>query len=145
MNKVEKLSQLVADLNVLNVKFHNLHWNVVGLEFEPIHLLTEASYTDFFNKYDELAERMKMMNELPPASMKKYLELTKVEELEDKEWSIDETLEKVYEAYEYLKSEFVELRKLANVDDDFHTVSLTEDYITQFDKQLWFVASMQKK
>lgn len=82
MNKIEKMTQLVADLNILNVKFHNLHWNVVGLNFEPVHLLTEASYTDFFNKYDEVAERMKMLGEMPPASMKKYLELTKISELD---------------------------------------------------------------
>jgi len=144
MNRVEKMSQLVADLNVLNVKFHNLHWNVVGLNFEPVHLLTEASYTDFFNKYDELAERMKMINELPPASMKKYLELTNVEELEDKTWSIPETLEMVLEAYKYLKSEFAALRKLADADDDFTTMSLCEDYIAEFDKQIWFVDSMTK-
>lgn len=144
MTKVEKMAQLVADLNVLNVKFHNLHWNVVGLNFEPVHLLTEASYTDFFMKYDELAERMKMINELPPASMRKYLEITQVAELEDKTWTIKETLEMVLEAYKYLKVEFAALRKLAESEDDFTTMSLTEDYIAEFDKQIWFVDSMTK-
>lgn len=144
MNKIEKMSQLVADLNVLNVKFHNLHWNVVGLNFEPVHLLTETSYTDFFNKYDEVAERMKMLNELPPASMKKYLELTKVAELEDKTWTISETLNMVLDAYKYLKKEFIELRSLAEAEDDFNTISMCEDYVGEFDKQIWFVDSMTR-
>lgn len=144
MNKIEKMAQLVADLNILNVKFHNLHWNVVGLEFEPVHLLTEASYTDFFNKYDEVAERMKMLGELPPASMAKYLELTKVEELPDQEWSVGETLSQVLEAYKYLKAEFVALRKLSDEEDDFATLAICETYVAEFDKQIWFVSSMIK-
>jgi starvation-inducible DNA-binding protein len=144
MNKVEKMAQLVADLNVLNVKFHNLHWNVVGLNFEPIHLLTEASYTDFFNKYDEVAERMKMIGEMPPASMKKYLEITKIEELEDKEYNIPDVLAYVLDAYKHLKAEFLELRKLADEEGDVITVGMAEGYIGEFDKQLWFVSSMQK-
>jgi starvation-inducible DNA-binding protein len=144
MSKIEKMSQLVADLNVLNVKFHNLHWNVVGLDFEPVHLLTEASYTDFFNKYDEVAERMKMLGELPPASMKKYLELTNVDELPDQDWTVLETLNKVLDAYKYLRTEFIELRRLADAEDDFATQSMCEDYVGEFDKQIWFVGSMIK-
>lgn len=144
MNKIEKMSQLVADLNILNVKFHNLHWNVVGLNFEPVHLLTEASYTDFFTKYDEVAERMKMLGSLPPASMKKYLELTNIRELEDKEYKIPEVLDYVLESYKYLRTEFLELRKLADDDDDVITVALAEGYIGEFDKQIWFVSAMQK-
>lgn len=144
MSKVEKMAQVVADLNILNVKFHNLHWNVVGLEFEPVHLLTEAAYTDFFNKYDEIAERMKMLGELPPASMKKYLELTKVDELPDQEWTVSETLNLVLASYKYLKAEMIELRKLSEEDDDFATIAICETYVGEFDKQIWFVSSMIK-
>ena len=144
MKKIEKMAQLVADLNVLNFKFHNLHWNVVGLNFESVHLLTETSYTDFFNKYDEIAERMKMLGELPPASMKKYLELTKVEELEDKDYSVSEILKIVLDSYVFLKKEVMELRTLADKECDFITVGLAEGYLGEFDKQIWFVSSMQK-
>lgn len=144
MRKVEKMAQLVADLNILNVKFHNLHWNVVGLNFEPVHLLTEASYTDFFNKYDELAERMKMLDIMPPGSMRKYLELSNIEELDDKEFNIPDVLSYVYDAYKHLKKEFVELRKLADEEDDVITVGLAEGYIGEFDKQIWFISSMRK-
>ncbi|WP_319475812.1 DNA starvation/stationary phase protection protein [Marispirochaeta aestuarii] len=144
MTKTEKMAQLVADLNVLNTKFHNLHWNVTGPNFQQLHLLTEASYNDFFEKYDELAERMKMLGELPPASVKKYLELTKVQELADKEYSAVEVLKNVLEAYKFLKEEFTELRSLADAESDFVTLALAEGYIGEFDKQIWFVSSMQR-
>ncbi|WP_321990959.1 DNA starvation/stationary phase protection protein [Marispirochaeta aestuarii] len=144
MTKIEKMAQLVADLNVLNTKFHNLHWNVTGPNFQQLHLLTEASYNDFLEKYDELTERMKMLGKLPPASVKKYLELTKVQELADKEYSAVEVLKNVLEAYKFLKEEFTELRSLADAEGDFVTLALAEGYIGEFDKQIWFVSSMQR-
>lgn len=144
MNKVEKLNQLVADLLYLNVKFHNLHWNVVGLQFEGIHNFTEQAYDDFFAKYDELAERLKTLGHYPPAALSTYAELTNVSELENKDYTSLEVLEHVRETYEYLHSEFTTLRSLADDEDDFVTVALAEDYLSQFEKHLWFVRSMQK-
>ncbi len=144
MKTIDKLNQLVADLHFLNVKFHNLHWNVVGMEFVSIHEFTEESYNNFFEKYDELAERLKMLGHFPGGSIKDYSELTNVVELENKAYSPSEVLDHVKETYTYLISEFSELRSLANEDDDFITSNLAEDYITEFTKTLWFVNSMKK-
>jgi DNA-binding ferritin-like protein len=85
-----------------------------------------------------------MLGELPPASMKKYLELTNVAELPDQDWTVLETLNKVLDAYKYLRTEFIELRRLADAEDDFATQSMCEDYVGEFDKQIWFVGSMIK-
>lgn len=144
MNKIEKLNQLVADLHFLNVKFHNLHWNVVGMDFASIHEFSEASYNDFFMKYDEVAERLKMLGHYPPGSIKEYCNLTKVSELDNKDYSAKEVLDHVYESYNYLIDEFSELRNLADADNDYITVAMAEGYINEFSKTIWFVKSMQK-
>lgn len=144
MKKIEKLNQLVADFHFLNVKFHNLHWNVVGMEFASIHEFTEEAYNDFFAKYDEVAERLKMLGHYPSASIKEYSSLTNISELENKDYKPKEVLDIVEESYEYLLKEFTELRELADSENDFITVALSEDYITSFTKTLWFVKSMKK-
>ncbi len=144
MTKLEKMNQLVADLLYLNVKFHNLHWNVGGMEFVSIHEFTESAYNDFFEKYDEVAERMKMLGHFPKASIKEYAEVTNIKELESKDYKPSEALDIVLESYEYLTKEFMQLRELADADGDFITVALTEGYLTEFDKTLWFVKSMKK-
>lgn len=143
MNQHKLMNQYIANLAVLNIKFHNMHWNVVGERFEEVHVYLERLYTDFFEKYDEMAERVKMIGEFPAASMKDYFEITTVKELGNKLYKTDEVYDIVEEELKNLKSLLVTIRKEADGNDDFVTVSLTEDHITIFDKELWFIKSIR--
>jgi starvation-inducible DNA-binding protein len=144
MNQLEKMNQYVADLSVLFVRFHNLHWNVVGEEFKAVHEYLELIYDDINLKFDEVAERIKMMGEYPLASLKEYLEVTQVEELESKDISIKGAYQVALDSLELLKQSARDIRKLAEANDDFVTVSMMEDHITSYDKEIWFVRSALK-
>ncbi len=138
------MNQYVADLAVLNVKFHNLHWNVVGERFVPVHVYLEEQYDDFFEKYDEVAERLKMLGEFAPASMSEYLKLTSVEELENRDYPIADVYKIVQAEFNNLKALVTDIRNLADEAGDFVTVGLMEDHVADFDKQLWFIAQSLK-
>ena len=73
-NKTDKLNVFLANLAVLNIKVHNLHWNVVGLQFPLIHKMTEKIYKMLQCQFDTVAEVMKMQNKMPAASMAEYLD-----------------------------------------------------------------------
>ena len=60
MKHIELLQKYLANLGVLNVKLHNIHWNVVGNQFMRIHNFTEEIYDEFFKDFDEVAELLKM-------------------------------------------------------------------------------------
>ena len=134
----------VANLSVLNVKFHNLHWNVVGENFEQAHVYLEKIYDDLFLKFDEVAERTKMLGEFPKASVKKYLELTTVEELEDADVTVKDALTIAQKELKGLKKLALDIRKEADANDDFVTVSLMEDHVGIYDKEIWFIESAIK-
>lgn len=138
------MNQMVADLSVLNTKFHNMHWNVVGERFEPVHVYLEKLYDMFFEQYDEVAERMKMLGEYPLASLKSYLETTSVEELEVKDYQIKDVFSIVKADLENLKKLAVDLRALADDEGDFGTVAMLEDMVGDYDKELWFITQAQK-
>ena len=70
-----EMNQYIANLSVLNVKLHNLHWNVVGEQFMPIHQFTEGLYDVYFKLFDDVAEMLKIRGEYPAASLKTYLEI----------------------------------------------------------------------
>jgi len=144
MKKIEMMNQMVADLSVLNTKFHNMHWNVVGERFEPVHVYLEKLYDMFFEQYDEVAERMKMLGEYPLASLKSYLETTSVEELEVKDYQIKDVFSIVKADLENLKKLAVDLRALADDEGDFGTVAMLEDMVGDYDKELWFITQAQK-
>lgn len=144
MKQKELMNQYVADLAVLNVKFHNLHWNVVGPNFEQVHVYIEKLYDDLFLKYDEVAERLKMIGTFPLASLKTYLDATKIEELETKDYPVKEALTIVKSELIKMKDLVTKIRTLADENDDFVTVGMMEDHISGYDKEIWFVQSALK-
>lgn len=144
MSKNKLMNQYVADLAVLNVKFHNLHWNVVGERFEPIHVYAEKLYDDLFAKFDEVAERLKMLGVYPLASMKSYLEATSIEELENRDYQIPETMAILKSSLEGLRKLAIDIRTAADEEGDFVTVAMMEDHVGEYDKELWFIASALK-
>ena len=140
----ELMNQYVADLAVLNVKFHNLHWNVVGERFEPVHVYVEKLYDDLFEKYDEVAERLKMQGAFPLASMKSYLAVTSVKEIEDRNYQIPEVMQILKDELTALRKLATEIRSLADDAGDFITVGMMEDHVAGYDKELWFIESAMK-
>ncbi|QMS85514.1 Dps family protein [Candidatus Xianfuyuplasma coldseepsis] len=144
MKQTELMNKYVADLAVLNVKFHNLHWNVVGENFETVHVYIEKLYDDLFLKFDEVAERIKMLGEFPKASLASYLELTTIEELDNKDYAIEETFKILQVELKTLKQMAHDIRLLADDNDDFVTVALMEDHIGAYDKEIWFIKQTLK-
>lgn len=144
MKQVELMNKYVADLMVNNVKFHNLHWNVVGKNFEGVHVYVEKLYDDLFLKFDEVAERLKMLGEFPKASVKDYLETSTVEELVSQDVTIPDVFKTLLAELSFLKQSAHDIRSLADENDDFVTVALMEDHIGAYDKEIYFVKQALK-
>ncbi len=64
------LSEILASTYRLLIKSHIYHWNVVGPVFKPIHELTQAHYEALFGATDIIAERIRALGHLAPASLK---------------------------------------------------------------------------
>lgn len=142
--RIELLNNFVADLAVMNVKLHNLHWNVTGIHFIAIHKYTEDLYDDLFEKYDEVAEHVRMLGEYPLASMKQYLEHTGIKEIETHQIDDTKVITTLIDDLTYLREKITEIRNTADEANQFTTVALFEDYAGDFDKQLWILKAMAK-
>jgi len=140
-----EMNQYLANLGVLNVKLHNLHWNVVGEQFTSVHEFTEGLYEAYFKLFDEVAELLKMRSEYPAASLKTYLQLATVEELpENVDYSTKEVLNVVKSDMELMKDLALQIRTLADEDGDFEVVAEMEEHVKEYNKNLWFLTAMQK-
>ena len=142
MSKVSLLNQYVADLYVLNVKLHQLHWNVVGLQFVMIHEYTEELYDDLFKKFDEAAEALKIQGEVPLGKVSDYIKISKIEELDTANYSVDFVIKEIKKDLAYLKELLSKIRRAASEEDDFEVANMAEDHISDFSKQLWFISAM---
>ena len=144
MKKLELLQNYLANLAVLNIKMHNIHWNVVGPQFMEIHNFTEAFYDKLFADLDEVAELLKMKNEMPLSTMAEYLEKSTIEEMKAKDFTTKESLEIVKKEMELMKGLATDIRNISDEEGDFETVAIFEEYVAYYSKNLWFINSMIK-
>lgn len=137
-----KLNNYLANLGVMYIKIHNLHWNIVGLNFKATHEYLEVLYNGFGDALDDIAEAIKMHHGYPHASLKDYLEHATIIELESKQYSVTDALAIVMADIKLLKNQAEDARLLANEGDHYDLVALLEDQLENYNKTLWFLESM---
>ncbi len=141
----ESLNQYLSNLAVLITKTHNIHWNVVGSRFVAIHKYTEELYDFYFDKYDSVAEIIKMKGEYPLVKVADYLKNATVQEIDAKDFSSVEALELVKQDIELMLNDALKIREEFDARGEFLVVNEFEDHITHYVKQLWFIKSILKK
>ena len=146
MNKQlsQKLNKYLANLAVEYVKLHNLHWNVVGINFKAIHEYLEGLYDGISASLDSVAELLKMHDEVPAASLKEYLALSDIEELPSVEVKGKEALEVVLKDFQSFKALAENIRNEADEENLYDVVSAMEGDLEQFNKNIWFIKAMLK-
>lgn len=142
MNKLnEKFNSYLASLAVMTFKLHNLHWNVVGEQFIPVHEYTEGLYDETFLYFDQIAEQFKMFGQMPDCLLSDYLKNSAVKEVEARRFTCAEALAIVLADVKTLREQATELRRLSDEADWFASVTLLEDQINSYNKRVWFLES----
>lgn len=145
MTCTKKLNTYLANLAVWNVKLHNLHWNVTGHYFKPLHEMTESIYDEVFEAFDAVAEILKMKGEMPLATMSDYLAAATLKEVEAKDFTAHEVVVMIEEDMKLMNALALEIRNDAAQSDDFEVQSMFEGYVAGFSKQLWFIRAMKTR
>ena len=138
------LNQYLANVSVMYIKLHNLHWNVVGLQFKQVHEYLEELYDNMAEVLDEVAELLKIHGEMPLASMKDYLAVAEISELESKEVANAEAIAIASQDMLKLKENAEKVRRLADEEGQYDVVSMLEDHLTNYNKYIWFLSTMAK-
>ena len=142
VSKYKELNIFLADLAVMNIKVHNLHWNVVGTEFKSIHKMTEKIYEMIQEQFDEVAEIMKMHNQFPFARITDYKNNTNIEEVESRPYQTDEVLEILNNDYDKIINQANKAREEASTQGNFLIVNLMEDYLKNYVKNSWMMRAI---
>lgn len=144
MKNLQQVNQYLADLSVWNVKLHNLHFNVTGPQFKSIHEYLESIYDEAFEYFDAVAEHVKMQGQFPLVNSAEYAKLTKIEELGQEDIPQAKVIEILLKDFKYMNDQAVAIRAAADEEGDFLLVSMMEDYVAYYVKQIWFIESMLK-
>ncbi len=76
----EGLSRFLADTYTLYLKTHNFHWNVTGPMFQTLHLMFEQHYNELWTATDLIAERIRALGVLAPATYAEFSTLSSIQE-----------------------------------------------------------------
>jgi starvation-inducible DNA-binding protein len=79
---VAGLSRLLADSYTLYLMTHNFHWNVTGPQFNSLHAMFMAQYTEQWNALDLIAERIRALGHPAPGTYKAFVKLASIKEVE---------------------------------------------------------------
>lgn len=144
MKHYDLLQTYLANVNVINTKLLNLHWNVVGIDFLTLHNLTEEIHDILAEQIDEVAEALKMRHVYPLSTVKEYVEATTITEVKAKDFSTKEVLDALKEDLQIMKDLAVNIRNTADEEGDFEVVAAFEDYTAVYSKYIWFAEALSK-
>lgn len=143
----ESLNRILADEYLLYTQTRKAHWNVEGADFYLKHNLFEDQYQIIDDIIDEIAERIRSIGHYVPASLREFLELTHLSELNRKPNDSDGFIQNLLENHESI---ILKLREqIKPFADQYHDLG-SSDFITgvleQHEKMAWMLrASLSHK
>ncbi len=142
MKHVANMHAYLSDLVVFYMKLHDLHWNVKGMQFVPVHQYSESRYNDMAAKFDEIAELLLQHGEKPVSSISEYVKLFSIKELNKGSYRDEEVLKIIADDMAQLKAAAEALRLKMVEEDVFDIVAVLEDHITGCSRELWALSSI---
>ena len=138
----ETLSQALADSFTLYLKTLGVHWNVVGPGFYSVHKLTEEQYVDLDAAIDAIAERIRALGHVAPASFGDFGKLSEI--ASD---SIPKTAAEMLDALiadnEAAAKRMREFVAAADEADDVYTADMLTARIGKHEQNAWMLRSMR--
>jgi starvation-inducible DNA-binding protein len=77
---INQLKVVLASTFAFSLKAQNFHWNVEGPHFSAYHDLFGKIYEDAFGAVDEIAERIRTLDQYAPGSMSRFAQLSVVDD-----------------------------------------------------------------
>lgn len=134
----EGLAHLLADTYTLYLKTHGYHWNVTGPMFRSLHLMFEEQYTEMATAADVIAERIRSLGVLAPASCREFGRLSSVAD-ETGSPSAMEMVERLVVGHETVIRTCRNLVNAAETAGDVATADLATQRIDIHEKTAWML------
>jgi len=136
---VKNLNEFLCDLEVLNVKLQNYHWNVEGKGFFITHEKLEEYYDEIRVEIDEIAEHILALGYQPLGTMQDFMKNSKIQEAKNEKIKTIPIVKNLIQDFETLKQKAVRIKEEAEQQSDYATSALMDNYLAQYAKKLWML------
>ena len=135
----QQLNNLLANLVVEYHKLQNFHWYIKGKDFFQVHAKLEDLYNGINGMIDEVAENMLMEGIKPRASLKEFLEVASIQEAEAESIKSKHIYKEVLNDFNIILNQVLEVKKLADEENNYLISASMDEYIKQFKKSIWMI------
>lgn len=137
---ITALKHLLADSYTLYLKTQNFHWNVTGPQFQSLHALFMAQYSDLALAIDEIAERIRALGDFAPGSYSAYAQLATIKECTTRP-AASEMVKELAADQTIIITTLTTLLKAAQSAGDEPSADLAIQRITLHEKNRWMLNS----
>jgi len=138
---VKGLSALLADSFTLYLMTHNFHWNVTGPQFNSLHQMFMAQYTEQWNALDIIAERIRALGHRAPGTFKDFLKQSSIKEV-DGSPKADDMIRHLVAAQEATARTARTLFPVVDAANDQPTADLLTQRLEVHEKTAWMLRSL---
>jgi starvation-inducible DNA-binding protein len=137
----DSMNVQLSNWSVMYVKLHHFHWYVKGPHFPVLHAKFEELYELAALKLDELAERILAIEGKPVSTMKEFLSLATIKEV-NKTQSENDMLTATIADLIALVEGLEETAKIAEEEaNDDATADVLTGQVEELQKQVWMLKS----
>lgn len=136
---VKNLNEFLCELEVMNVKLQNYHWNVQGKGFFITHEKLEEYYDEIRIQIDEIAEHILMLGYQPLGTMQDFLKNSEIQEARNERIKSLPIIKEVIKDITILQQKVMHIKQEAEKQSDYATSSLMDNYLGNYAKKLWML------
>lgn len=140
-----KLAIMLADEFLLYTKTRNAHWNVEGADFYSKHKFFEDQYEQLDETMDDIAEHIRSLGHYAPATLKEFLQLTRLTEQSREGNSSISFIKELLADHQSIVIHLREnINRFANEHHDLGTSDFITGHMETHEKMAWMLRSHLK-
>lgn len=136
---IKNLNEFLSNLEVMNVKLQNYHWNVTGKGFFITHEKLEEYYDEIREQIDEIAEHILAKGYQPVGTMKDFMQNSEIKEAKNEKIKSLEIIKNVIQDLQILQQKAIKIKQEAENKDDHATSAMIDAYLQNYSKKLWML------
>lgn len=136
---IKKLNEFLSDLEIMNVKLQNYHWNVTGKGFFITHEKLEEYYDETREQIDEIAEHILSLGAEPLGTMQDFIKNSEIQEAKNEKIKSLEIIKNVIKDLQTLQQKAITIKQEAEKQSDFATSAIMDNYLGNYAKKLWML------
>ena len=136
---VKRLNEFLCNLEVMNVKLQNYHWNVNGKGFFITHEKLEEYYDEIRIQIDEIAEHILTLGFQPLGTMQDFIKNSEMQEAKNEKIKSIPIIKNVIDDINLLKQRALQIKQEADKQSDYATSALMDNYLGNYAKKLWML------